>query len=296
MTDLPNPPASLLTVLGVSSPVPVADTTIARVWKVVKADGGYAALKCYKNRDCGGEIPGIAFLRTLDGEAAARICGQGAGSVLVEWLDGPSLGDLSRGGRDDEASRELVTVAARLHRIPRGVPMALPSLSEWFASLFEMRFASGCGSELRHDIGRSRQIARHLLATMTGIVPLHGDLHHDNIRHGERGWCAFDAKGVLGERAYELANAFRNPDGVDDLMRDPARIRRLARSWSAAFEVEETRLLQWAAAHCALSISWRHPVLDSDGDADLLHILLAVLDSTLPPQPSRSRRATRGAK
>ena len=78
-----------------------------------------------------------------------------------------------------------------------------------------------------------------------------------------------------GDPAYELANAFRNPKGAADLQRDPARISHLARIWSQGLDIERTRLLQWAAVKCALSIAWRAKgVLRDDKEADLLSLLL----------------------
>ena len=94
-----------------------------------------------------------------------------------------------------------------------------------------------------------------------------------------RGFCAFDAKGVLGERAYELANAFRNPAGAAELLRDPARQRARAASWSAAFGVDRARLRYWAAVKCALSIAWRSGGrVGADAEFDLLSCLLALCD------------------
>ena len=45
---------------------------------------------------------------------------------------------------------------------------------------------------------------------------LHGDLHHDNVLDfGERGWLAIDPKRLLGERGFDFANIFTNPDLAD---------------------------------------------------------------------------------
>ena len=47
---------------------------------------------------------------------------------------------------------------------------------------------------------------------------LHGDLHHENIMHGPRGWLAIDPKGVLGDPGFDAANMFYNPLDRDDLL------------------------------------------------------------------------------
>ncbi|MBL4813394.1 MAG: hypothetical protein JKX69_13820, partial [Rhodobacteraceae bacterium] len=130
----------------------------------------------------------------------------------------------------------------------------------------------------RRDIVFCQQTAQNLLANQIDIRPLHGDLHHDNIRLGARGYCAFDAKGVLGERAYELANAFRNPKGAEKIVTAPERVVSLAQSWSQAFDVDQQRLLQWAMVKVALSISWRcNGKLKHDGEFALLALFRAVM-------------------
>ena len=94
---------------------------------------------------------------------------------------------------------------------------------------------------------------------------------------GARGYCAFDAKGVLGERCYELANAFRNPKGAPILARDPVRIRFLADLWSQSFSVDRRRLLEWASVKSVLSIAWRSGAeLKQDDELDLLATLVGI--------------------
>jgi streptomycin 6-kinase len=124
---------------------------------------------------------------------------------------------------------------------------------------------------------KAKTLAETLLASQSDPVPLHGDLHHDNVRLGLRGFCAFGAKGVLGERAFELANGFRNPKGLEPLHRSVERVRFLADFWSREFTVSRPRLLGWAAANCALAIAARSAgTLHLDQELDLLAVLLHV--------------------
>ena len=102
------------------------------------------------------------------------------------------------------------------------------------------------------------QLAEDLLADQQDIRPLHGDLHHDNIKAGDPGYIAFDAKGVLGARTFELANAFRNPLGSEATALRPETIQRRAELWSAGLNVSKTRLLSWAAAFSGLSLAWHY--------------------------------------
>lgn len=267
-------PADLVARLGPIDATYVTQTAIARVWRVTWS-GKDAALKVYVGRDMRNEAHGFDLLSALDRQGAAQIYAVGPGYAVLEWLDGPSLGDLTRDGRDTAAAQALAQVAVQLHAHPVTV-IGLPNLEDWCADLFTARFAPTCSPDLRQDIIIAQNLSRTLLADPRDVRPLHGDLHHDNVRRGPRGWCAFDAKGVLGERTFELANALRNPTGANALIRDPARFAACVDLWSRNFDLDPARLRAWAAVKCALSIVWRAdgPVAQDD-EADLLSQFLA---------------------
>ncbi|GGM03574.1 aminoglycoside/hydroxyurea antibiotic resistance kinase [Pseudooceanicola nanhaiensis] len=271
-------PEALARRFGIAAAGLVERTAIAVVWRVELAGGGVAGLKVFHEEGLANEGPGLAWMRARDGAGVVRLLDQQGRAVLMEWQEGPSLGDLVRRGEDARAARELLSVAQRLHQgADTGAGLSLPPLDAWFGALRDVTLAAACPPEAARDMLAARDIAERLLAAPREVRGLHGDLHHDNIRDGARGWLAFDAKGVRGERAYELANAFRNPKGAAALVADPARIAALADLWSEGFGVERTRLLDWAAAKCALSICWRAkgPV-GADAEFGLLARLIAA--------------------
>jgi streptomycin 6-kinase len=98
-----------------------------------------------------------------------------------------------------------------------------------------------------------------LLNSTDESVPLHGDLHGDNIlQHGNR-WVAIDPKGYRGDLLYELAAFIRNP--YQKLMQRPdakqimeTRIQFL----SDFFKVDSTRLKKWVFVQCVLGGIWAH--------------------------------------
>lgn len=279
MTFARLPPAELLARFDVAPVSFVEETAIANIWRVQRADGQPAALKVYKGAHLSNEGPGLCFLRALPGTASARVYDHGSNSALIEWLDGPTLGEMSRNGEDKKASALLVEVANAIHSQAPLSLSNLPLLSDWFEALFSCDFASNCPSRTRQNILRCRTMAKDLFRGQHDVRPLHGDLHHDNIKLGERGYCAFDAKGILGERTYELANAFRNPKGTPELVRDPQRIRYLLNVWGEAFRVDEHRLLRWATVKIALSIVWRGGgTVEADPEFDLLDVFMSLVD------------------
>lgn len=264
---------------SLTSPVFTAETKIARVWKTTQADGSFAALKVYHADTMGNEGPGFAFLKALEGASAAKVYAHSANAAVIEWLDGPSLGDLVRSGQEQVAMTELAGVATRIQSSDLSAASGLQRLDDWFSALFSLEFSAALPRQSREDVSQAQSLARRLLAAQGSPQALHGDLHHDNVRLGARGYCAFDAKGVVGDPAYELANAFRNPHGADDLIRDPAHIRACAICWGGAMGVAPRRMVEWAAAKTALSIAWRSGgVLADDRELELLAIQLGIID------------------
>lgn len=277
-TAYPVPPMHLLEYFQVSSPIPVENTSIASIWRVIQKSGEYAALKKYHDIKMGNERFGFVLLKEWSGRSAAKMLGETSGAVLIEWLEGPSLGDLVRDGEDEEASEILVEVANNLHQKKYTFSKKFPNLNDWYSALLNFNIPSFWPETFRKDMNQCKSLAIELLESQEDKVFLHGDLHQDNIRLGTRGYCAFDAKGIYGERAYELANAFRNPKGGEKIVRDPVRIARLANMFSNKFRVDESRLLKWASTKCALSIVWRSKTQDNiDPESDLLRLLLKAV-------------------
>lgn len=279
MTEVIPPDPTLLKDFCVQAPDFVECTAIATIWKVTRKDGTKAALKIYHN-GIRSEAHGIDLLKSLEGKGVAYIYKKTSTAVLLEWLEGPSLGDLARRGQDELAALELVRTANEIHAHLGTQPPNFPKLETWFNNLFELHIDPAYPTQNQKNIKRCQSIARGLLASQTDVRPLHGDLHHDNVRRTNRGFCAFDAKGLLGERTYELANAFRHPRGTNDLVCNHERIDFIATLWAAEFNVQKNRLLQWAAVKCALSIVWRSsPNLEIDPELDLLSALFNAIET-----------------
>ena len=94
--------------------------------------------------------------------------------------------------------------------------------------------------------------ARELLAHPQDVVVLHGDIHHDNVLDfGARGWLAIDPKGLIGERGFDYANLFCNPE-TDIAITAPDRFRRRLGIVTEASGITRERLLQWILAWAGL--------------------------------------------
>ncbi|PJN92929.1 3'-kinase, partial [Amaricoccus sp. HAR-UPW-R2A-40] len=101
---------------------------------------------------------------------------------------------------------------------------------------------------------RGAAVARRLLAEDTPSYVLHGDLHHENIRHHpERGWLAIDPKGLYGDRAYDAANALCNPGTLPEIDPEPRQAVETSDDHADALDITRERLLSYVFAHACLS-------------------------------------------
>jgi streptomycin 6-kinase len=133
--------------------------------------------------------------------------------------------------------------------------MAKP-LQQRFRSLFRRAQQDHADGESSIFV-QAATVTQALLEDPRERCILHGDLHHENIRHSpQRGWLALDPKGIIGERAYDAANVLCNPVTMPDLVQSEARLLRQADHLAARLKIAPQRLLAWVYAHACLAVSW----------------------------------------
>jgi streptomycin 6-kinase len=164
-----------------------------------------AILKVARTPD---ERCGYELMKWWDGVGAANVLASADDALLLERATvGRDLAEMARSGQDDEACRILCEVAGRLHT--SRPPPDLHPLEVWFQPLFDLTDQHAC-------LAKAAATARQLLSEARCISALHGDLHHENVLDfGERGWLAIDPHGLRGERFFDFANIFTNPDLSD---------------------------------------------------------------------------------
>ncbi|WP_448951756.1 aminoglycoside phosphotransferase family protein [Labrys neptuniae] len=199
---------------------------------------------------------GASLMIWWAGRGAARVIAHDDDAVLLERATGSrSLVDMAADGADDEASRIICKAVAALHEPRMTPPPELIPLDERFRAL---------EAALEGEIfARSLAAARMLLADPSDVVPLHGDIHHANILDfGARGWLAIDPKRLKGERGFDYANLFCNPDHA--VATAPGRLARQVEVVAEAAQLERVRLLHWILAWAGLSAAW----LIEDGEEE----------------------------
>jgi streptomycin 6-kinase len=196
------------------------------------------------------EKRGARVLEWWGGEGAAKVLAQDEDALLMEQATGgDSLIEMSVAGRDEEATRIICSVLDRLHA-PRmkAPPSDAVPLDRWFHALGPAASAHG------GVLAESAAAANELLTAPQDVTVLHGDIHHDNILDfGARGWLAIDPKGLIGERCFDAANLFCNPD---DAAADPERFDGRVAIVAEAARFDRTRLLKWILAWAGLSAAF----------------------------------------
>ncbi len=218
----------------------------------VRRDGISAMLKVSSDED---ERHGGALMEYWGGDGAARVLEREEDALLMERALGTrSLAAMARNGADGEATRILCAAIAALHR-PRARPLPdLVPLDVWFRALFPAARAEG------GFLAQAAARAERLLANQHDLRPLHGDLHHENVLDfGPRGWLAIDPKRLCGDRAFEYAILFCDPDLSDPdppVAVLPERFASRLCIVAEAAGLERENLLDWIIAWSGLSAVW----------------------------------------
>ena len=105
-----------------------------------------------------------------DGDGAARVLEHEDDALLLERATGTrSLEAMARDGRDDEASRIICAVAARLHALRGALPSDLVPLEEWFRGLWPAAETHGGILRRAAETARSFSTRRKRSASCTAI-------------------------------------------------------------------------------------------------------------------------------
>lgn len=202
------------------------------------------------------EVAGAQVMAWWNGDGAAPVLAHAGEALLMVRAEGSaSLVEMATTGRDDDATRILCATVAHLHRPRADARPPLVPLAQWFGALLAVP------SNESSILARSADAARALLGAPRDEVVLHGDIHHANVLDfGKRGWLAIDPKGLYGERGFDYANLFCNPDG--DTAIAPGVFARRVEIVTRAAAIDAQRLLLWVLAWAGLSAVWRR----EDGD------------------------------
>ena len=240
---------------NLSDPQPLTETATSRLYIVTRA-GERVILKLQTDY-AWAEQRSSAALVCFGGHGAVRLYQRDEKAQLIEYADGADLVTLVEAGDDAGATRIIAGVLNQMHSVgqPASCEGVLP-LDRWFEPLFSKAEADK-RSGVESIYVRAARVTGRLLADPRDVRVLHGDMHHRNIRQSARGWLAFDANGLVGERAYDCANTLCNPyRGIpqhDDLVHNEPRLLRNAGILADGLGIDRARVLAFTFAYTCLN-------------------------------------------
>lgn len=250
----------------------IADTVVGTVFEVT-AGGQLAVIKTLKPKALEDSFRGADFMEWRDGVGCVRLIARSEDMLLMEHAGTITLRDRLLSHGDEDATRIAAEVLLSYHQSSQNaLPASLLPLDRYFASLFAR-------AKLDHQHGvesvfvEGARIAETLVSDQKDIKPLHGDLHHENIVLGPRGWLIIDPVGLIGDAALDVANMFSNPLDRFDLTRDGSRIEFMAEVFSQTLKRDVRTILSYAFAYGCLSAAWH----EEDGNAEERDNELAVV-------------------
>lgn len=262
-----------LTAWNLDNPELLAETATSHVYRV-NSGGTQVVLKLLTPIGIADEHTGAIALRYFDGHGAVRLLREDEKAHLLEYADGEDLTALIRRGADEQSTAIIVDVLNQLHLASAAPPLdGLVPLRRWFRDLFQKAQADRQNG-LRSRYVKAASIAESLLANPHDVCVLHGDIHHENIRHSaHRGWLAFDPKGLIGERTFDAANTLCNPVSMPALVQDETRLLKNAQILAEGLHIDLPRLLTYLFVYVCLSASW----LLTDGQDPAHDLRLAAI-------------------
>ncbi|HAH01163.1 MAG TPA: aminoglycoside/hydroxyurea antibiotic resistance kinase [Ktedonobacter sp.] len=230
----------------------------------MRSDGTAVVVKVHA--PTGEFIQEAEALRIYDGHGMARLLDYDLNDevLMLERLEpGTPLSDVED---DDKATSNAAGVMRQLWRpVAPGHPF--PSVSDWGLGFLRLRqhYEGGNGPFPAALLEEAETLFAELSTSMTELVLLHGDLHHENILAAEREpWLAIDPKGLIGEPAYETGALLRNR--LPDLRDAPQAVRVLTRRvdlLAEMLDLDRGRVRDWAMAQAVLSVWW---TIEDKGD------------------------------
>jgi streptomycin 6-kinase len=196
----------------------------------------------------------IEALSCFDGRGSVRLLESDSehGALLLQRLNpGQPVSSLHNEGAEVSAA---ATVMRNIWR-PPPIPATFPSMADWIEG---MASTANVAPRRIDWLDAAVALGRDLIAgSTTGLVLLHGDLHHDNVLSSDDTWLCIDPKGVIGEPAWEvgpfLYNNLSDGDGEASWGRV---IRARADHFASELGLDKSRVHACAAVYAALSASW----------------------------------------
>lgn len=175
--------------------------------------------------------------------------------ILREVLPGESLASVKEDSKATEIAAHLMK--GIWHKTEN--KSEYPDIKDWLSAFSKIRdrFDGATGPFDTKLFSLAESIKDELLESISDRVLLHGDLHHFNILKNKDEWLIIDPKGVIGEKEYELASFFKNPN---DFVLKKENLTRIFNQrvdiFTDILKLDRHKVIRWAFVHGILSSLW----------------------------------------
>lgn len=211
-------------------------------------------------------------LKCFSGYGAVKMLNEDDGMLLLERaLPGTSLKSYFL-DKDQESIEIACEVIKKLHQASIPEAHHFPHIKDWLLALNKDWIIADA------YLKKARKLRDQLLKWPNGPdILLHGDLHHDNIlQHGDD-WLVIDPKGVIGEKAFEVAAFIRNP--MPELLNHtdaPNIIHHRITRFAELLQLSKQRIIDWCFVQAVLSWLW---AIEDNVDTNYFTSLTKIFDS-----------------
>ncbi len=233
-----------------SKAVLIEETPTSHVYKV-KYRNQFAVLKIYTVVGRKFESQGPFWLKACSGSAVIDVYKHDEGACLLEYIDGEELIQLTKIGRDEEATLIIAKTLNSIHKSPIPKEHKFKTFEEQFSALIDHK------NDAPNIIHRVAKFAKRKLNKSYKPYLLHGDMHHKNImNHSTKGWLAFDPQCLVGDRSYDCANTLHNPHQMPELTENKDRLLKQVEILSSHMDINSQDIIDYAYIHGCLSSCW----------------------------------------
>ncbi|HTH50526.1 MAG TPA: aminoglycoside phosphotransferase family protein [Pyrinomonadaceae bacterium] len=205
---------------------------------------------------------GDGCVRLLEVDATSR-------SIMIERLyPGRTLTEMFASDKP-AAIGPAIEALQRLLMPVSSAPATAPSVDEWFRN-FE-RYGD---TDFPHDYAeKAFAIYRELSRQQERVGYLHGDFHPANVVDSVRGpYLMIDPKGIIGHLGYEIACFLNNYHWWHEDERNVRPIlAKAVAQFSAAFNIPEVELRQWAYAQMVIGAWWNYADMPALYDGNVVN-------------------------
>ena len=212
---------------------------------------------------------GYEMLRALNGTGCCQAYAFDAGdgtAVFEQIFPGNTL-------REEQDPQKRAAVFCEVFQKIHGAELSSghDTYMDWLERAKRYCKDGGAAVDVREKMQRAYQIGKEMFEKYPERVLLHGDLHHDNILLGRRGYCMIDPKGVIAPEIFDIPRFLLNEFGYVSEEKTKTHIKMMSGLLAQRTGYEEADMEKLLFMEGMLDVVWC--MEDGEDTAELLNRL-----------------------